>query len=71
MIKIFIVVQCPKPLKVLDECKNRKMGTDYRNISGNLKDISAFTLIRHNEESFCLVKKSKCLGIQCIICENG
>lgn len=71
MIKIYTDVQCPKPLKVLDECKNRKIDTDYRSISENLKDLSAFTLICYNKELFSLVKKSKRLGIPCIICENG
>lgn len=71
MITIYGSGQCPKTVKLLEECARRGLRTDYRNISEDLKELWGFILIRDSEEVFCAARKNRRLGIPCVVCENG
>ena len=62
---------CPdtqEALKLLDE---KKIGYDFKNISGELADLKAFLQIRDTDEKFNAVRKRGGIGIPCFVLGDG
>ena len=62
---------CPdtqEALKLLDE---KKVGYDFKNISGELADLKAFLQILDTDEKFNAVRQRGGIGIPCFVLGNG
>ena len=62
---------CPdtrEALKLLDE---KKIGYDFKNISGELADLKAFLLIRDADKKFNAVRERGGIGIPCFVLGDG
>lgn len=71
MLKIYGSLLCPDCVQCKKDLSEAGVEFEYLDFSDDLRNLKTFLFIRDSNPIFISVKENGCIGIPCIVEENG